>query len=93
MTKELMEKARQAKNAEELMAMSKEKGLELSAEQAKALFETVNSSAELSDDELANAAGGACEAKPCPYCGSENTLAPEHTVRDFWFCYQCGKTF
>lgn len=57
-TPELIEKARQAKSHEELIALAKENGIELSEDKAKEYFEKLSASGELSDDELNNIAGG-----------------------------------
>ena len=61
-TPELLEKAKKAKSAEELLALAKENGVELSKEEAQAYFEQFNKTGELSDDELDNVAGGGCHA-------------------------------
>ena len=59
LNKELLEKAKNAENAEELVAIAKENGIELTAEEAKTYFAKLNTkSGELSDDELDNVAGG-----------------------------------
>lgn len=59
LNKELLEKAKDAKNAEELVAIAKENGIELTAEEAKTYFAQLNTKAgELHDDELDNVAGG-----------------------------------
>ncbi|MCM1023705.1 MAG: Nif11-like leader peptide family RiPP precursor [Prevotella sp.] len=63
LTPELIEKARQAKSAEELSALAKENGIELSEDETKAYFEQLNKSGELSDDELDSVAGGGCYKK------------------------------
>lgn len=63
MNEELIAKARSAKSAEELLALAKENGTELDAEQAAAYFEQINKSGELSDDELDNVSGGGCQTK------------------------------
>ena len=61
MSKELVTKAKEAKNPEELMALAKENGVELTEESAKAYFEQLNpKTGEVSDDELNNVAGGGC---------------------------------
>ena len=57
-TKELLEKAKTAKSAEELLEMAKAENIELSAEQAAKAFAELNKSGELSDEELDNVAGG-----------------------------------
>lgn len=91
LTPELIEKARQAKSAEELIARTKENGFELTEDEAKAYFEQLNKSGELSDDELDNVAGGgcyrddgrlvvteqySCKRFSCGYCGQE--IAEKH---------------
>lgn len=62
MNEELIAKARSAKSAEELLALAKENGVELTEEEASAYFEQLNKSGELSDDELDNVAGGGCHS-------------------------------
>ena len=57
-TKELSEKAKQAKTAEELLAMAKEENVELTEEQSAKAFAELNKTGELSDEELDNVAGG-----------------------------------
>ena len=57
-TKELFEKAKTAKSAEELLAMAKAENIELSAEEAEKAFAELNKTGELSDEELNNVAGG-----------------------------------
>ena len=58
---ELIEKAKEAKSAEELLAMAKAEGVELTEEQAKEYFARLNpASGEMSDDELNAVAGGGC---------------------------------
>ena len=57
-SKELIEKAKTAKTAEELLEMAKEESIEMSAEQASEYFATIHASGELSDEELDNVSGG-----------------------------------
>ena len=59
-SKELIEKAKTAKSAEELLAMAKAENIELTEEQAAKAFAELNKAGELSDEELENAAGGGC---------------------------------
>ena len=56
-SKELIEKAKTAKTAEELLAMAKAENIELSAEEAEKAFAELNKTGELSDEELNNVAG------------------------------------
>jgi predicted ribosomally synthesized peptide with nif11-like leader len=59
LTPEILEKAKTAKSPEELIALAKEKGIELSTEQANAYFAKLNpEDGGLTDDELDNVAGG-----------------------------------
>ena len=61
-TPELIEKAKKAKNPDELMSLAKENGVELTEESAAAYFEQLNpKTGELADDELDNVAGGGCQ--------------------------------
>ncbi len=63
-TPELLEKAKQAKSAEELLTLAKENDIELTEENAKAYFEQLNPpTGELSDAELDNIAGGGCNSE------------------------------
>ena len=64
MNEEMIAKAKEAKSAEELLALAKENGVELNEEDAKMYFEQFNAKkGELSDDELDAVAGGGCETK------------------------------
>ena len=57
-SKELLEKAKAAKSAEELLAMAKAESVELTEEQAEKALAQLNRNGELSDEELDNVAGG-----------------------------------
>ena len=57
-SKELIEKAKTAKTAEELLEMAKAEHIELTEEEAKKAFEKLNKNCELSDKELDNVSGG-----------------------------------
>ena len=59
-SKELIEKAKTAKSAEELLAMAKAENIELTEEQAAKAFAELNKTGELSDGELDNVSGGGC---------------------------------
>ena len=63
-SEELIEKAKQAKSVEELLALAKENGMEITEEQANAYYAQLSpKSGELSDEELDNVAGGGCSVK------------------------------
>ena len=81
-SKELLEKARTAKSAEELLAMVKAENVELTAEQAAKAFEELNKNGELSDEELDNVAGGC--SKYSPSGAAENK-------EDVVFLYEIGQ--
>ena len=57
-TNEQINKAKQAKTVEELLAIAKENGVELTEEQAKEYFAELHKEGELSDEELEAVAGG-----------------------------------
>lgn len=63
-TDEMLEKAKTAKTAEELLEMAKTENIELTEEEAAKAFEELNKNGELSDEELDNVAGGCDEFKP-----------------------------
>ena len=57
-TKELLEKAKTAKTAEELLELAKAENINFTAEEAAKAFAELNKTGELSDEELDNVAGG-----------------------------------
>ncbi len=73
-SKELLEKAKTAKTAEELLEMAKVENIELTEEEAKKAFEELNRTGELSDEELDNVAGG---------CGGNAAKGPRNNVGDW----------
>lgn len=80
-SEELIEKAKTAKSIEELTAIAKESGIELTEDQAQVYFTRLNSpSGELADEELDNVAGGGS-------CGSFPGL---NKCYDGWRCLSCG---
>lgn len=61
LTPEIIEKAKAAKSAEELLEIAKANDVEMTAEDAETYFAQLGpQSGELSDDDLDNVAGGAC---------------------------------
>ena len=87
-TPELIEKAKSAKTPEELMALAKENGVELTEESAKAYFEQLNpKTGELADEELNNVAGGGCLPwADDPY---DTCMADGYCLSDY-ICNRCG---
>ena len=61
LTPEMIEKAKAAKSAEELLEIAKANGVEMTADEAAAYFAQLNpKSGELDDDDLDAVAGGGC---------------------------------
>ena len=95
MNQELVNKARKAKSVEELLALAKENGIELTDEQAKEYFAQLNpTKGELSDDELEDVAGGGCfgeEERYCPNCQTRLEMRGScHGLYIFYQCNNCG---
>lgn len=63
-TAEQLKKISEAKSAEELIALAKAEGIEISEEEIKAKFDAMHKEGEIADDELDNAAGGGCFDSP-----------------------------
>ena len=85
---EMIEKAKAAKSAEELLALAKENNVEMTADEAATYFAQLNpKSGELNDDDLDNVAGGAG--------GCDGAIEiPEGTIRvtSGQTCPKCGST-
>ena len=61
MTREMLAKAMACKTPEALMALARENGMELSAEEAEAYFEELeNFDMDVSEENMARVAGGGC---------------------------------
>ena len=92
MNKELLEKAKCAKNAEELMALAKENGMEMTEESANAYLDLLHSQnselayGELADDELDNVSGGGC------YKDGKLVVSICHRCK-YFKCKRCGKRY
>ena len=90
LTPEMIEKAKAAKNAEELLALAKENGVEMTADEAKTYFVQMGpKSGELDDDDLDNVAGGASGCRTSDDYVADNTLV---RVINGNVCPQCGGT-
>ena len=81
-SKELLEKAKTAKTAEELLEMAKAENIELTEEQAAKAFAELNKTGELSDEELDNVEGPRNFPGTTEYRIREAT-AKRFTVRSF----------
>ena len=82
---EMLLKAKEAKSAEELLAIAKENGLELTEESAKAYYEQLHKTGEVSDDELDNVSGGGC------YTKDGRLVVTVANFCDLWTCKDCGR--
>lgn len=95
-TQELIEQAKKAESAEALLALAKENGVELSAEDARKFYDMWHTTAELSDEELDNVAGGCGkekEKKICPKCKNKTLSYGYYISTGCWpweHCDTCG---
>ena len=90
LTPEMIEKAKAAKSAEELLELAKAGGVELTADEAATYFAQLNpQSGELSDDDLDNVAGGASRCRTSDDYVADNTLV---RVINGDVCPQCSGT-
>ena len=83
---ELLEKAKQACTAEEIVSLAKENGVELTEEEAKEYFEQLHKSGELSDEELDSVAGGGCHKK------DGRLIVTSGYSCDGYICKECDST-
>jgi predicted ribosomally synthesized peptide with nif11-like leader len=90
---EMIEKAKVAKTAEELLEIAKANGVEMTADEAATYFAQLGTkSGELDDDDLDAVAGGGCPLfgdNSCPECGGE-TKPVSRSTRE---CLTCGYQF
>lgn len=77
-TKELLEKAKTAQTAEELLKTAKTEGIEMAAEEAERIFAELHKSGELADEELDNVSGG---------CGKDSKTFRYRIGDHVWFTY------
>ena len=89
-SKELFEKAKQAKTAEELLELAKAENIELTEEQAKEYFATIHASGELSDEELDNVSGGCSPSAPPKYHVGD--YVKYYYQYEFTWTYECTAT-
>ena len=82
-TPEQLEKAKAAKNAEELLALAKGNGMELTGEEAKQYFAELHHEGELADNELDNVSGG---------CGDDDDYDwhTDPNIKSHMRCSACG---
>lgn len=83
LNKELLAKAKNAKTPEELIALAKENGTEMTEESAEAYYNLLHpQNGEVSDDELDNVSGGGCRTKDGRLVVSALNLCGEWRCKD-----------
>ena len=97
-TPEIIEKAKAAKSAEELLEIAKANGVEMTEDEAATYFAQLGpKSGELDDDELDAVAGGACsnggDSHICPNCNAvlNNAISSQDTMK--FKCPSCNAEF
>ena len=82
----MIEKAKAAKSAEELLELAKAEGINITADDAATYFAQLNpQSSELSDNELDNVSGGGCL--------SDITLYRDYSMVQEFFCTNCFRVY
>lgn len=66
---ELIAKLKEVKSVDDILALAKENGIEITPEKAKELFDEIKSNGELTDDQLESVAGGDIIDKLCEFFG------------------------
>ena len=89
-SKELLEKAKTAKKAEELIEMAKAENIELSAEQAAKAFAELHKAGELSDEALDNVSGCCSPSAPPKYHVGD--YVKYYYQYEFTWTYECTAT-
>ena len=83
---EMIEKAKAAKSAEELLELAKASNVEMTADEAATYFAQLNpKSSELSDNELDNVSGGGCL--------SDIPLYRDYSMVQEFFCTNCLRVY
>lgn len=99
-----MEKARAAKSADEIAAIAREQGIEMSDDEAQAIYATFHEfEGEIADDELDNVADGGCgggtRTTPCGcgeqyyyYCTAQWYHGDQNNrhLTEYYSCNKCG---
>ena len=86
-SKELLEKAKTAKTAEDLLDMARKENIDMTEKEAAKAFADLHKSGEMSDDELDNVSGGGC--------GGDDNSSPDGRAKSesaVVFMYTVGQT-
>ena len=89
-SKELLDKAKTAKTAEELIEMAKAENIELTEEEAAKALAELHKAGELSDEELDNVAGGCSPSAPPKYHVGD--YVKYYYQYEFTWTYECTAT-
>ena len=84
LTKALLEKAKTAASAEELLELAEEENIKLTAAEAEKAYAQLNQSGEVSDEELGNIAGGGG-------CGNPSPDGEADSKEEVVFLYEIGQ--
>ncbi len=85
LTTALIEKAKKAKNAQDLIALAKDENMELTLEQATEYMKVLHPPmGEIEDDDLDNVAGGGCHK------GDGRLVVTVNHKCKYWKCKKCG---
>ena len=101
-TPELIEKAKAAQTAEQLLEIAKANSVEMSADKASTYFAQLNPKRGELNDDLVNVAGGSCQesshvkvrliGQTCSNCGGiDAELVPVYNLPSHIVCVNCGK--
>ena len=89
---ELLEKAKQAKSAEELLVLAEENGTKMTEERAKTYYAHLHpTSGELSDEELDSVAGGGCAEKKQGLTAADCPIGSRVRIRGCSVCWNVAK--
>lgn len=93
MKKELLQKAKAAKSAEELHALAKAEGMEMTMEEAAEAFHKLNPPlGKLTDEELENISGGGCGSEPALDFRPNDTVTVIKPLVGLLICTVEGRT-
>ena len=93
LTPEMIDKAKAAKSAEELLEIAKANGVELTAEEAKTYFEQLKANSAVSDDELDIVAGGSEGGCGTDEEEEEETEKQQPAHGERYQCPHCGAKY
>ena len=93
LTPEMIDKAKAAKSAEELLEIAKANGVELTAEEAKTYFEQLKANSAVSDDELDTVAGGSEGGCGTDEEEEEETEKQQPAHGERYQCPHCGAKY